>query len=52
MKELNLEQMENLSAGNVYCDTLENWIMNDFEGYQGNPQDVLNLWGHYCASGN
>ncbi|MBI9057696.1 MAG: hypothetical protein JEZ01_07960 [Labilibaculum sp.] len=52
MKELNFEQMENIEGGRAaasdYCDTLGKWIDNGGEGYQGNYQDVINLWGRYC----
>jgi hypothetical protein len=51
MKDLSFEQMEEVHGGRVatYCETLWNWIANDFEGYQGSRSYLLETFMSNCG---
>ncbi len=50
MKTLSFEKMEKLQGGSDYCDTLRWWILNDYEGYQGNIGWLHHWYEKYCMT--
>jgi len=42
--------MEKLQGGSDYCDTLRWWILNDYEGYQGNIGWLHHWYEKYCMT--
>jgi len=48
MKELSIEKMEEVQGGG-YCDIINYWMNNNYDGYQGSISALWYAWGNYCA---
>lgn len=51
-KVLNFNEMEEIQGGKSdYCNTLEQWVVHDAPGFQGDWGMLLRCWHQYCEAG-